>query len=93
MHGKRFLGLAPLSLSLIPAQVKKNSAGHSARPAPLKAADEDPSEAGALLNFHFTNPGAGPGRACDESYKRPLLPHRVRAKVMMLLGMMVTVMF
>jgi hypothetical protein len=36
--------------------------GHSAWSAPLRALDEDPDEAGALLDFHFTNPSAGSGR-------------------------------
>ena len=36
--------------------------GHSAWSAPLKAVDEDPDEAGALLDFHFSNPSAGSGR-------------------------------
>jgi hypothetical protein len=30
--------------------------------APPRAVDEDPDEAGALLDFHFTNPSAGSGR-------------------------------
>jgi hypothetical protein len=34
----------------------------SAWSAPPKAVDEDPDEAGALLDFHFTNPSAGSGR-------------------------------
>ena len=36
--------------------------GHSAWSAPPRAVDEDPDEAGALLDFHFTNPSAGSGR-------------------------------
>jgi hypothetical protein len=32
--------------------------GHSAWSAPPRAVDEDPDEAGALLDFHFTNPSA-----------------------------------
>jgi hypothetical protein len=36
--------------------------GHSAWSAPPKAVDEDPNVAGALLDFHFTNPSAGSGR-------------------------------
>jgi hypothetical protein len=36
--------------------------GHSAWSAPPKEVDEDSDEAGALLDFHFTNPSAGSGR-------------------------------
>jgi hypothetical protein len=36
--------------------------GHSVWSAPPKVLDEDPDEAGALLDFHFTNPSAGSGR-------------------------------
>ena len=36
--------------------------GHSAWSASPTAVDEDPDEAGALLDFHFTNPSADSGR-------------------------------
>jgi hypothetical protein len=37
--------------------------GHSVCLAPLKAVDEDPDEAGALHDIHFTNPGAGSAKS------------------------------
>jgi hypothetical protein len=36
--------------------------GHSVWSAPPRAVDKDPDEAGALLDFYFTNPSAGSGR-------------------------------
>jgi hypothetical protein len=42
--------------------IQKEGGGHSAWSAPPSAVDADPDEAGALLDFHFTNPSAGSGR-------------------------------
>jgi hypothetical protein len=42
--------------------------GHSAWSAPLKEVDKEPDEAGALLDFHFTNPSAGSERVKKAPY-------------------------